>query len=98
MKSSEALVFVELSKMDLILSGIFVDGLHTYEGVKVDVQWAKYLKVGGIIAFHDSFQEGVNKGIVEFLNENKDFKFIGTEQSLRIYKKTGKFIPEVEDE
>jgi protein-L-isoaspartate O-methyltransferase len=33
---------------------VFVDGSHSYEGVKADVEaWASHLKTDGVMAFHD---------------------------------------------
>lgn len=32
---------------------VFVDGDHTYKGVRGDLVWMSKVKVGGIIAFHD---------------------------------------------
>ncbi len=46
---------------------IFIDGDHSYEGVKKDVDiWFPKLKSGGIIVMHDiGWAEGVNKVITE---------------------------------
>lgn len=33
---------------------LFIDGDHSYNGVKADIQaWIKFVPVGGIVAFHD---------------------------------------------
>ncbi len=34
---------------------LFVDGLHTYEGVLADLAWLSWLSVGGIVVFHDCY-------------------------------------------
>ncbi len=46
---------------------IFIDGDHSYEGVKKDVDiWFPKLKSGGIVVMHDiGWAEGVNKVIQE---------------------------------
>lgn len=44
---------------DQSLDMIFIDGDHSYEAVKQDIElWLPKLKTGGIIAFHDSFGFG----------------------------------------
>ena len=52
-------------KIDLL----FIDGDHSYERVKTDVQsWLPKLKDGGIIVFHDySWAEGVKKVVDEYI-------------------------------
>jgi hypothetical protein len=86
MTSEKALEFCKL--FNLKLNGIFVDGLHTYEGVKKDVEWAKYLVDDGVIAFHDTNQEGVAEALAEFILDNPNYKFWKQEGSLKIYVKT----------
>lgn len=46
---------------------VFIDGDHSYEGVKQDVDlWLPRLKSGGIIALHDiEWAEGVKRVLVE---------------------------------
>lgn len=34
---------------------LFIDGDHTYLGVKADLAWVKYVNVGGYVAFHDCY-------------------------------------------
>lgn len=53
---------------------IFVDGDHTYEGVKADFdRWSLMLKPNGVIAFHDTVQtpERYEPGVVKFVEELK---------------------------
>ena len=52
-------------KVDLI----FIDGDHSYEGVKSDLDaWLPKVKDGGIVVFHDySWAEGVQRAVKEFI-------------------------------
>lgn len=55
---------------------LFIDGDHSYEGVKKDFEiFSKYVAVGGIIAFHDVyalFNDNKNVGVRNFWNEIKN--------------------------
>lgn len=50
---------------------LFIDGNHTYEGIKIDLQWIKLVNRGGVILFHDY---SVNKypGIVRAITEYQE--------------------------
>ena len=37
------------------VSVLFIDGDHTYEGVKADIQYASLVKLGGYMIFHDCY-------------------------------------------
>jgi len=53
-KSDECLQKLEKELQGELLDFIFIDGDHTYERVKSDfINYKKYLKDGGYIAFHD---------------------------------------------
>lgn len=69
-----------LEQVEAVLHGrkvdfLFIDGDHTYEGVKKDFElYSPLVKKGGIIAFHDIVpgpKEGVG-GVPEFWREIKD--------------------------
>lgn len=50
----------------------FIDGDHTYRGVKRDFElWSPLVKPGGIVAFHDTIQNGDRHepGVVKFTGE-----------------------------
>jgi len=52
---------------------IFVDGSHSYEGVKADVRaWTPHLKEDGVIAFHDYGNplHSVTPAVVEMMDKN----------------------------
>ncbi|XPV76406.1 MAG: class I SAM-dependent methyltransferase [Desulfovibrio sp.] len=57
---------------------LFIDGEHTYEGVKSDFTlWEKHVVEGGIIAFHDANSKDhpeVGKFVAELLEDNTKFK------------------------
>ena len=51
---------------------VFIDGLHTYEGVKSD--WENYGPMGKIVAFHDvknPYEQGVGKFWQEIKHSHK---------------------------
>ena len=62
---------------DLFFDFVFVDGDHTYEGVKDDMRWWSKVKNGGIFFGHDYDGRhekrktwGVKKSVDEFAEEN----------------------------
>ncbi len=59
---------------DVFADAIFIDGLHTYEGVKEDIDaWTKKTKVGGILVFNDYNSKkfpGVKKAVDEFTTKH----------------------------
>lgn len=66
---------------------IFVDGNHTYEGVKGDIQaWIPKVKNGGIAAFHD-YQPAypmVKRAIDEFMSEHEEISYVRSMKVFRI--------------
>ena len=64
---------VEVASMfgDRSLDAVFIDGLHTYEGVADDIAaWKNKIKDGGSLIFNDFYQfewfPGVSKAVLEF--------------------------------
>jgi len=58
---------------------IFIDGLHSYEYVKKDIDlWKDLLNPGGLIAFHDYTSPGVSTAIEEMINKPAQFTACGT--------------------
>lgn len=55
---------------------VFIDGDHSYEGVKAD--WTNYAPMGKTIGFHDI--AGPVEGCVKFWNELKEAKMFNTEE------------------
>jgi len=62
---------------------MFIDGDHTYEGVKTDFyEYKDFVKTGGFIAFHDIFENindktfGTNKFWLEIKDQYKNEEYI----------------------
>jgi len=85
--TSEKALNIWDKKIRRMVDGIFIDGEHTYDAVKQDVQWIKYIKKGGFIAFHDvNYQDGIRNFVEELIVPN--YEFIGKRDSLWIFRKT----------
>ena len=85
----------EFRELDLL----FVDGDHSYEGVRDDTMWTTCVRVSGYVIFHDCYDyddpstvhklvPGVNKAVTEWFNRNDESwverDSIGT---MRIFRK-----------
>jgi len=80
-KSEEVLKFWKL-----MVDGVFIDAEHTIKALNIDINWIKYVKNNGIIAFHDY---SCYKEVTNFINKKiKPFyKEIGRERWLIIFRK-----------
>lgn len=70
---------------DNYLDFVYIDGDHSYEGVKTDLEYAiKKVKKGGFICGHDYSKSflGVIKAVDEFCQKNKISFSITTEDKL----------------
>jgi predicted O-methyltransferase YrrM len=70
---------------------LFVDGDHSYEGVKKDFdQYKPFVRDGGIIAFHDivSTRYGVSKFWNEVKHKYNSKEIIAPKQEMRAYART----------
>ncbi len=68
---------------------IFIDGDHTYEGAKQDIDnYAPKLCVGGTLALHDTTQPPVQKAFDDHVNRDK-FTLIKEVHTLKAYKYNG---------
>lgn len=69
--SAEALAAYDGEAIDLL----WIDGDHSYEGVKFDLSaWKKHVRVGGLIAAHDyTHDEPVRRAWHEEVNEGSGF-------------------------
>jgi hypothetical protein len=55
---------------------VYIDGLHTYEGVSYDIaNYKTIIKPGGFVCGHDYGWDGVRKSIVELLDDKVDATF-----------------------
>jgi cephalosporin hydroxylase len=60
---------------DNMIDFLFIDGDHTYEGVLADYNnYAKYVRPGGCIAFHDICNSPGQEGVHKFWKEVKGNK------------------------
>lgn len=67
---------------------LWIDGDHSYEGVKDDIhEWVKFVVPDGIIAFHDSYFESVSRAIAELL-ENPEYKLIARADATAVIQYT----------
>lgn len=59
---------LDLGELDFL----YIDGDHTYEGIKKDLMiYTNFVKDGGIIAGHDIQHPPVAKAVIEFAHKNK---------------------------
>jgi predicted O-methyltransferase YrrM len=76
---------------------IFIDGDHTWNGIQKDWEdWTKKLRVGGVIALHDTslceaIPQNANLDSIQFFNKviknSGSFKLLGTVDSLNILQR-----------
>jgi len=68
---------------------LFIDGLHTYEGVRADyADWTPFVVAGGVIALHDTFQwDGPRRVVEETIVGARDTYLVGIVDSLTAVRK-----------
>jgi len=72
------------NKVKGIYDLLFIDGDHSYEGVKQDwVMYSPLVRKGGIVAFHDSACSINGFGIARFLNELGHGKIDGIRHNIQ---------------
>lgn len=85
MKSEEA-----IKQWRQPISMLFIDGAHDYENVERDFTlWEPYLNTGGVICFHDKFDEGPARVIREHVLLSNRFSQVGVVQGLLYAIKSG---------
>ena len=70
---------------DGVIDVVYIDGLHTYEGVKADIPaWLPKLKQGGFLCGHD--YQSKFQGVIDAVNEFKtpDMTFGDTSWVIKI--------------
>ena len=56
---------------DIPIDLLFIDGAHTYEGVRGDIlNLTPHVVPGGVVIFHDYHMKGVREAVDEFLKES----------------------------
>ncbi len=74
---------------------LYIDGAHSYEGVKADLDaWLPYVVDGGYVAFHDSNAEQIQWAIAE----RPDLAYEQTADVTAVYRKAQPAEPEPEPE
>lgn len=69
---SETPYLVKLDAGDDPFDFVFIDGDHTYDGVRADwLAWSPLVRPGGVVAFHDTWPNGDRHepGIVRWVDE-----------------------------
>lgn len=74
------------------IAAIFIDGLHSYEGVKHDIEHYVIPRVvsGGLIAFHDyknSKHPGVAQAVDELCSLDKRYEYVALYSGLMVIRK-----------
>jgi len=70
------------------LKMLFIDGDHSYEGMKKDLKWIPWIQKGGRVLFHDYCARlGVTKAVDEYCANHSDLKLLKTVGSLIIFEK-----------
>lgn len=62
-------------KGEIFFDMVFIDGWHTYEGAKIDLQWLKYIKPNGFCVF-DDWLEGIEKAWKEYRDLHPEWEII----------------------
>ena len=68
---------------------IFIDGDHSYDACKADIQaWAPFVKRGGVIAFHDfgSRADGVTRAIFEETKAGRFAEIVGVANTIIAFR------------
>ncbi|HYC71169.1 MAG TPA: class I SAM-dependent methyltransferase [Opitutaceae bacterium] len=68
---------------------IFVDGDHSYEGCKADIDaWLPFVRAGGVMAFHDfgSRASGVTRAIFETTKAGKFAEIVGVANTIIAFR------------
>lgn len=78
-----------LAEWDKPINVVLIDGEHSYKAVKHDLQWARRLSRGGLLAAHDYGNKrypGVRRAIDEFMAKHPKYKRVGKHSGLVLYR------------
>lgn len=68
------------------LDAVFIDGEHSKKALEIDIKWMDFVKVNGIVAFHDDSDSWPE--VRDFIKENmKNHQFVGRVGSLSVFIK-----------
>lgn len=68
---------------------LFIDGDHTYAGVKKDYDlWSPYVIEGGVIAFHDSTYGDVKRFLLREVLKSGNYSYVGLVDSILYLNKS----------
>lgn len=75
-----------LGRWNIAIDGVFIDSEHTTKALTIDCGWIKYVKPGGILAFHDY---GFHPDVTSLVSKEiiPKYREIGRERFLIIFRK-----------
>ena len=91
---SDIVVPIQGTSKDVLLNWdkkigmLFIDGDHSYNGVKEDIKWSEYVIPGGYILFHDYLSPNYDNSVIKAVNESKhNWTFHSQINSLIVFTK-----------
>lgn len=106
--SHRALHADHIMAADQEISLLFIDGDHTYEGVKADIHvWTRFVAIGGFVIFHDVAQVTnkmphqlhfeVTCAIMDWLNAQSDFEAVEQVDTIAVFRRVAKAPQQTEE-
>lgn len=87
---------------DNLIDLLFIDGDHSYKGVRADLRWVDFVTQGGVVIFHDCYDwprpgvkpktprpvcPEVNRAVEEWKEESDQWEELRHVDSMRIFKR-----------